>query len=105
MKRESKMMDRLVVSEGGLLGVGSHRVALPLDGFKWDGEKEGFTIAKTADELKSMPEWRPANADWAPTQYPVSCRASEPREAEQLCSGHHQPRHTNESDDDTSRAH
>jgi sporulation protein YlmC with PRC-barrel domain len=65
MKPDSKMIDRLVVSEGGLLGVGSHRVALPLDGFKWDGEKEGFTIAKTADELKSMPEWRAANADAA----------------------------------------
>jgi sporulation protein YlmC with PRC-barrel domain len=65
MKPDSKTLDRLVVSEGGLLGVGSHRVALPLDGFKWDREKEGFTIAKTAAELKAMPEWQAASANTA----------------------------------------
>ena len=58
MKPGDKTIDRLVVSEGGLLGVGSHRVALPLSDFKWNGDKDGFTVSQTADELKSMPAWR-----------------------------------------------
>ena len=65
MKPESKTIDRLVVSEGGLLGVGSHRVALPIDEFKWNSDKDAFTIGKTADELKSMPAWTSASADAA----------------------------------------
>jgi sporulation protein YlmC with PRC-barrel domain len=58
MKPESKTIDRFVISEGGVLGVGSHYVALPVDAFSWDTQREAFTIAKTADDLKSMPEWR-----------------------------------------------
>src|SRR5882724_6938501 len=46
MKPDSKTIDRLVVAEGGLLGVGSHRVALPVDEFKWDGQKDAFKISK-----------------------------------------------------------
>jgi len=58
IKPDSKTVDRLVVSEGGLLGIGAHNVALPLDQFVWDQDKEGFTIGKTADDVKSMPEWQ-----------------------------------------------
>jgi len=61
MDPKSKTVDRLVVSAGGVLGVGSHRVALPVDAFKWDGEKDGFKIGKTADDLKKMPEWKSAS--------------------------------------------
>jgi hypothetical protein len=59
---QTKMIDRLVVKAGGVLGVGGHDVALALDQFKWDGAKEGFLVSKTADELKAMPEWKAANA-------------------------------------------
>lgn len=63
MSSETKTIDRLVVSSGGLLGVGAHRVALPIDQFKWDESKDGFVIAKMADDLKSMAEWQdPAHA-------------------------------------------
>jgi sporulation protein YlmC with PRC-barrel domain len=58
MKPDSKTIDRLVVAQGGLLGVGAHHVVLPVDQFKWDSEKEGFTIGKTSDDLKSMTEWQ-----------------------------------------------
>lgn len=58
MDPKSKTIDRLVVSEGGVLGMGAHKVALPVGDFSWDGQKEGFKLAKTADELKSMPEWQ-----------------------------------------------
>jgi hypothetical protein len=65
MTPENKTIDRLVVSEGGLLGVGSHRVALPVGEFKWNSEKDAFTIGETADQLKSMPAWSAASADAA----------------------------------------
>lgn len=58
MKPENKTIDRFVVSSGGVLGVGGHKVALPLDQFTWDSEKDGYKIAKTSDDLKSMPEWQ-----------------------------------------------
>jgi sporulation protein YlmC with PRC-barrel domain len=58
MKPENKQIDRLVVAQGGLLGVGAHHVALPVDQFKWDQQKEGFQIAKSTDDLKSMAEWQ-----------------------------------------------
>jgi sporulation protein YlmC with PRC-barrel domain len=62
MQPTSKTIDRLVVNEGGLLGVGGHRVALPVSDFKWNGDKDAFVIGKTADELKAMPEWKAASA-------------------------------------------
>ncbi len=58
MQPSSKTIDRLVVGEGGVLGIGSHRVALPIGEFSWDAQKGGFKIAKSADDLKSMPEWK-----------------------------------------------
>src|SRR5438132_2303202 len=36
MKPEDKTIDRLVVRVGGVLGVGGHFVAMPLDAFSWD---------------------------------------------------------------------
>jgi hypothetical protein len=58
MKPDSKTIDRLVVAEGGLLGVGAHDVAMPISQFKWDQDKEAFTIDKTVDDVKAMPEWQ-----------------------------------------------
>lgn len=58
MDPASKKVDRLVVAEGGVLGVGAHNVALPVDSFRWDAQNHNFVIQKTADDLKSMPEWQ-----------------------------------------------
>lgn len=58
MNPESKTIDRLVVNAGGVLGVGGHKAALPIDQFKWDSDKDGFKVAKTADDIKAMPEWQ-----------------------------------------------
>jgi sporulation protein YlmC with PRC-barrel domain len=57
MNPANKTVDRLVVNSGGVLGVGGHKVAIPIDQFKWDGEKDAYRLEKTADDLKSMPEW------------------------------------------------
>lgn len=62
MNPESKTVDRFVVNEGGVLGVGGHKVALPVDQFTWDSDKGGFKVAKSTDDLKSMPEWKSQSA-------------------------------------------
>lgn len=57
MEPQSKKIDRLVVTSGGVLGVGGHRVAVPVDKFSWDADKGGFKLAETVASVKSMPEW------------------------------------------------
>jgi sporulation protein YlmC with PRC-barrel domain len=58
MNPSTKRVDRLVVAEGGVLGVGSRLVALPVDSFRWDAQNQNFIVQKTADDLKAMPEWQ-----------------------------------------------
>lgn len=62
MKPDSKTIDRVVVNAGGVLGVGGHKVAVPINQLTWDSDKGGFKIAKTTDDLKSMPEWQSQTA-------------------------------------------
>jgi sporulation protein YlmC with PRC-barrel domain len=57
MDPKTKQIDRLVVSVGGVLGIGSHRVALPVDQFSWNGELGVFKLSKDLAGLKSMPAW------------------------------------------------
>jgi sporulation protein YlmC with PRC-barrel domain len=61
MNPQTKSIERLVVKSGGVLGVGGHDVAIPVDQFSWDSTKEGFKLAKTNDELKNMPAWKAAS--------------------------------------------
>jgi sporulation protein YlmC with PRC-barrel domain len=76
MDPASKKVDRLVVAEGGVLGVGSHKVALPVDAFHWDAQKHEFTIQKTADDLKAMPEWQQPQLAAAPSGSPSTSGSS-----------------------------
>jgi hypothetical protein len=57
MEPQSKKLDRLVVNSGGVLGVGGHRVAIPVDQFSWDGEKGAFKLQTTVADVKNLPEW------------------------------------------------
>ena len=57
MKPQDKTIDQLVVRSGGVLGVGGHLVAMPLDAFSWDADAGAFKIGKTADDLKTMAGW------------------------------------------------
>lgn len=57
MDPQSKKIDRLVVNAGGMLGMGGHRVAMPIDQFKWDADKAAFKLSTTLASVKSMPEW------------------------------------------------
>ena len=45
------------MTAGGVLGVGGHRVAIPVDQFKWDGDKDAFLLPMTTADLKAQPEW------------------------------------------------
>jgi len=62
MKPDTKTIDRVVVNAGGLLGVGGHKVAVPINQLTWDSDKGGFKMAKTTDDLKAMPEWQSQTA-------------------------------------------
>ena len=57
MDPQSKKVEKLVVNVGGMLGVGGHRVAIPVDQFTWDGQKDGFKLPTTETALKDQPEW------------------------------------------------
>ena len=57
MDPSSKKIDRLVVTAGGVLGVGGHRVAVPVDQFSWDADKGAFKLGTTVAQLKQQPEW------------------------------------------------
>jgi sporulation protein YlmC with PRC-barrel domain len=67
MNPQTKAVDRLVVSTGGVLGVGSHRVAVPINNVSWDADKGGFKITQTAEQLKAAPEW--VEGDHATTEH------------------------------------
>jgi hypothetical protein len=75
MKPESKTIDRFVVGEGGVLGVGTHYVALPITAFSWDSQRGGFKLAKTADDLKAMPEWKQQVAEAPDSGAPDATRS------------------------------
>jgi hypothetical protein len=57
MDPTSKKIDRLVVTAGGVLGVGGHRVAIPVEQLSWDADRGAFKLNTTVAELKQMPEW------------------------------------------------
>lgn len=57
MDPSTKKIDKFVVAAGGVLGIGSHRVALPIDQFTWDSARGAFKISQTEAKLKAMPEW------------------------------------------------
>jgi hypothetical protein len=63
MRPDSRQIDRVVVGAGGLLGVGAHNVALPVDQFRWDAEAGAFRIAQNEADLKAMPAWLASGAD------------------------------------------
>jgi hypothetical protein len=75
MDPSSKKVDQLVVAEGGVFGVGAHKVALPVDSFHWDGQKQSFAIEKTADDLKAMPQWQQPQLAEAPSGGPAGSSA------------------------------
>ena len=57
MEPQSKKVEKLVVNAGGMLGIGGHRVAIPIDQFSWDGDRDAFKLSTTETALKDQPEW------------------------------------------------
>jgi sporulation protein YlmC with PRC-barrel domain len=72
MQPKDRRIDRLVVHVGGVLGMGGRYVAMPVADFTWDGVKNAFLIAKTANDVTYMADWRPA------TTPPVESGSSQP---------------------------
>ena len=57
MDPQSKKIEKLVVNAGGMLGIGGHKVAIPVDQFTWDAQRDGFKLPTTETALKDQPEW------------------------------------------------
>lgn len=57
MDPQTKKIDRLVVTAGGVLGIGGHRVAIPIDQFNWDSAQGAFKLSMTTASLEKMPAW------------------------------------------------
>lgn len=57
MEPQSKKIDKLVVAAGGVLGIGAHQVAIPLDQFSWDADQDGFKLKMDETALKTQPAW------------------------------------------------
>ncbi len=53
----------VIISTGGVLGVGAKKVQVPWADVKIDGNGEKATASMTADQVKNAPEWKaPARA-------------------------------------------
>jgi hypothetical protein len=57
MDPQTKKIDRLVVAAGGVLGIGGHRVAIPVDQFKWEADTGAFRLMTTMASIRAMPPW------------------------------------------------
>lgn len=57
MDPSSKKIDRLVVKTGAVLGIGGHQVAIPVDKFSWEADKDGLKLSMDEASLKAQPEW------------------------------------------------
>lgn len=57
MDPDTKKIDRLVVKTGGVLGLGGHRFALPVDQFSWESDKGVLKVSMDEAAAKSQPEW------------------------------------------------
>jgi sporulation protein YlmC with PRC-barrel domain len=58
MRPDKKMIDRLVIHSGGVLGIGGRYVAVSLEQFSWNAQKGVLTISKTAKDIDKMAEWK-----------------------------------------------
>src|SRR5439155_15846562 len=54
---QTKKIDRLVVTAGGVLGIGGHRVAIPVDQFTWEADKAALRLMTTMASIRAMPQW------------------------------------------------
>jgi sporulation protein YlmC with PRC-barrel domain len=78
MDPQTKKIDRLVVTSGGVLGVGGHRVAIPVDRFSWDADKGAFKLPETVASVKSMPEWVEGAETAAGSSHPPASEKQNP---------------------------
>ena len=64
----TRRIDRLVVAAGGILGFGSHPVAIAVNQFSWDAYKRAFRLPATQAFVKSMTPWSEAVTATGSTQ-------------------------------------
>ena len=64
----TRRIERLVVAAGGILGFGSHPVAIAVNQFSWDAYKRAFRLPATLAFVKSMPAWSESETATGSTQ-------------------------------------
>ena len=64
----TRRIDRLVVAAGGILGFGSHPVAIAVNQFVWDAYIRAFRLPATLSFVRSMPGWSEAETATGSTQ-------------------------------------
>jgi hypothetical protein len=52
-----KSLSYAIMEVGGFLGMGEHRIAIPVDQFKWDAKGKLTLPGATKDALKSLPKF------------------------------------------------
>jgi sporulation protein YlmC with PRC-barrel domain len=54
---QNGQIKQVVISAGGVMGLGAKRVAIPWNQMKPAGNGHGFVVAMSQEELRNAPEW------------------------------------------------
>jgi sporulation protein YlmC with PRC-barrel domain len=68
--KEAKI-ESIVISTGGLLGIGAKRVAVPWDQVKPAADDQAFVVTMTKEELQQAPSWEKAAEKTVPATQPA----------------------------------
>jgi sporulation protein YlmC with PRC-barrel domain len=69
--REGKIKS-MVISSGGMLGIGAKKVAVPWNQVKPASDEEAFVVTMTREELQQAPQWESAAEKAGPSTPPAT---------------------------------
>ena len=75
--REAKVKN-IVISTGGMLGIGAKKVAVPWDQVKPASDEEAFVVTMTKEELQQAPNWERTAERAAPAARPAPTSPARP---------------------------
>lgn len=68
--KEAKI-ESIVISTGGLLGIGAKKVAVPWNQVKPASDEQAFVVSMTKEELQQAPSWEKTAAQTTPATRPA----------------------------------
>lgn len=72
-------LKHIVISTGGVLGLGAKKVAVPWDQVKPASDEQAFVVTMTTDELQQAPSWDRTAEKAAPAARPAPTLPEAPR--------------------------